>query len=122
MENPFADVRAGSRVLGRLSLNSLEVTAAGEDSAELLSEEGREGARRRDDELFPVLGKTSEDGRYHLLPYHCLDVAAVVAAWWDSSPTIRRSFVEMVTKIKRGHGCCSSALCTITESLIFVFN
>ncbi|MBN2569844.1 MAG: CRISPR-associated helicase/endonuclease Cas3 [Deltaproteobacteria bacterium] len=37
---------------------------------------------------------TSEDGTisYHLLPYHCLDVAAVVAAWWERSFSIRRSF------------------------------
>lgn len=38
-------------------------------------------------------GKAEKDGsRYHLLPYHCLDVAAVVSAWWESSQTIRRSF------------------------------
>lgn len=33
-----------------------------------------------------------ESGGYHLLPYHCLDVAAVVAVWWSASPTVRRSF------------------------------
>lgn len=33
-----------------------------------------------------------ESGRYHLLVYHCLDVAAVTAVWWDASPAIRRSF------------------------------
>ncbi|WP_429886413.1 CRISPR-associated helicase Cas3' [Geoalkalibacter halelectricus] len=27
--------------------------------------------------IFDYWGKTVEDGRYHLLPYHCLDVAAV---------------------------------------------
>ena len=32
---------------------------------------------------------------YHLLPYHCLDVAAVAAIWWDKSPAIRRSFARM---------------------------
>ena len=38
-------------------------------------------------------GKAEKDGDgYHLLPYHCLDVAAVAAAWWDASPTIRRAF------------------------------
>jgi len=38
-------------------------------------------------------GKAEKDGPgYHLLPYHCLDVAAVAAAWWDESPTIRLSF------------------------------
>lgn len=33
-----------------------------------------------------------ESDRYHLLVYHCLDVAAVTAVWWDASPAIRRSF------------------------------
>lgn len=44
--------------------------------------------------IYQYWGKTAEDGGYHLLPYHCLDVAAVVAAWWDASPTIRRSFCQ----------------------------
>ncbi len=26
---------------------------------------------------------------FHLLPYHCLDVAAVAAEWWAASPTLR---------------------------------
>ena len=47
--------------------------------------------------FFRYWGKTVEDGRYHLLPYHCLDVAAVAAAWWEASPTIRRSFSTDVT-------------------------
>lgn len=42
--------------------------------------------------FFAYWGKTAEDGSYHLLPYHCLDVAAVAAAWWEASHTIRRSF------------------------------
>lgn len=29
---------------------------------------------------------------WHLLPYHCLDVAAVAFVWWDASPSIRRAF------------------------------
>ncbi len=42
---------------------------------------------------YQYWGKAEKDGtRYHLLPYHCLDVAAVVAIWWDASPAIRRSF------------------------------
>lgn len=42
---------------------------------------------------FRYWGKAGkEDGRYHLLPYHCLDVAAVAAVWWDNSTAIRRSF------------------------------
>lgn len=39
-------------------------------------------------------GKADRDGvGYHLLPYHCLDVAAVAAAWWDASSAIHRSFM-----------------------------
>ena len=38
-------------------------------------------------------GKTEETSlSYHLLPYHCLDVTAVAAAWWDGSCTLRRGF------------------------------
>ncbi|MCU7850116.1 MAG: CRISPR-associated helicase/endonuclease Cas3 [Candidatus Thiodiazotropha sp. (ex Lucinoma kastoroae)] len=37
-------------------------------------------------------GKTAEDDRYHLLPYHCLDVAAVGDLWWRRDPIIRRLF------------------------------
>ena len=29
---------------------------------------------------------------YHLLPYHCLDVAAIAYVWWDNSYAIRNSF------------------------------
>jgi len=29
---------------------------------------------------------------WHLLAWHCLDVAAVACAWWDSSRSIRRAF------------------------------
>lgn len=31
---------------------------------------------------------------FHLFPYHCLDVAAVAAVWWDASPVIQRSFLQ----------------------------
>ena len=32
---------------------------------------------------FRYWGKAEKDGPgYHLLVYHCLDVAAVVAEWW----------------------------------------
>jgi len=34
-------------------------------------------------------GKAAEDGSYHLLPYHCLDVAAVGKYWWEQSPSLR---------------------------------
>jgi len=45
--------------------------------------------------FYSYWGKAQKDGAgYHLLPYHCLDVAAVAAAWWESSPTIRRAFLN----------------------------
>lgn len=31
---------------------------------------------------------------YHLLPYHCLDVAAVAAYWWDHSISLRKAFIN----------------------------
>jgi CRISPR-associated endonuclease/helicase Cas3 len=31
---------------------------------------------------------------FHLLPYHCLDVAAVAFAWWDTNTAIRRAFLS----------------------------
>lgn len=37
-------------------------------------------------------GKADEEGNYHLLVYHCLDVAAVAAYWFDNSRVIQRSF------------------------------
>lgn len=41
-------------------------------------------------------GKTDRDDpdRYHLLVYHCLDVAAVASVWWENSTVIRRSFID----------------------------
>jgi CRISPR-associated endonuclease/helicase Cas3 len=42
---------------------------------------------------YKYWGKAEKEGdNYHLLVYHCLDVAAVIAQWWVQSPTIRRSF------------------------------
>ena len=38
----------------------------------------------------------NENGaRYHLLPYHCLDVAAVADVWWQQSSSIRQRFIGM---------------------------
>lgn len=31
---------------------------------------------------------------FHLLPYHCLDVAAVAAYWWDHAPALRNRFSQ----------------------------
>ncbi|MGY0216645.1 CRISPR-associated helicase/endonuclease Cas3 [Endozoicomonadaceae bacterium StTr2] len=39
-------------------------------------------------------GKGDDEQGYHLLVYHCLDVAAVAKAWWQSSASIRRQFCE----------------------------
>lgn len=44
---------------------------------------------------YAYWGKTSEDGGYHLLPYHCLDVAAVGEVWFDVSPAIANAFVDL---------------------------
>lgn len=44
---------------------------------------------------FKYWGKANkEDGSFHLLVYHSLDVAAVAAVWWDNSSAIRHSFVH----------------------------
>ena len=44
-------------------------------------------------------GKASSDNEkgveYHLLPYHCLDVAAVADVWWQQSNSIRQRFIGM---------------------------
>lgn len=43
--------------------------------------------------FFRYWGKAEREGeRYHLLPYHCLDVAAVGAVWWNASPSLRQAF------------------------------
>jgi CRISPR-associated endonuclease/helicase Cas3 len=43
---------------------------------------------------FKYWGKADREdpNRYHLLPYHCMDVAAVASVWWEQSKVIRRSF------------------------------
>ena len=44
--------------------------------------------------IFRYWGKAKPDylleQKWHPLAYHCLDVAAVAAAWWDESPVIQR--------------------------------
>jgi len=37
------------------------------------------------------------DAGYHLLPYHCLDVAAVADEWWSQSPVLRQQFSHVTT-------------------------
>lgn len=36
--------------------------------------------------------RDEQGDEYHLLVYHCLDVAAVAARWWDNSTALRRLF------------------------------
>ncbi len=44
---------------------------------------------------FSYWGKAEKDGAgYHLLPYHCLDVAAVAAAWWEEDKALRNLFIR----------------------------
>nr|WP_297354484.1 CRISPR-associated helicase/endonuclease Cas3 [uncultured Caldimonas sp.] len=38
----------------------------------------------------------AQGAAFHLLPYHCLDVAAVAAAWWDLDLNLQRQFGELV--------------------------
>jgi len=48
-------------------------------------------------QIFRYWGKAQPSGpdgpQYHLLPYHCLDVATVADAWWKQDAPLRRSFV-----------------------------
>ncbi|WP_267369802.1 MULTISPECIES: CRISPR-associated helicase/endonuclease Cas3 [unclassified Pantoea] len=51
------------------------------------------------DELYHYWGKANRSDANappvsHLLPYHCLDVAAVAAYWWDHAPALRKSFSQ----------------------------
>jgi len=47
--------------------------------------------------IFKYWGKADPaypyEPKWHPLAYHCLDVAAVAASWWDASPTIQRTFL-----------------------------
>jgi CRISPR-associated endonuclease/helicase Cas3 len=38
----------------------------------------------------------SDGPAYHLLPFHCLDVAAVADVWWASSQTLRQRFTRVI--------------------------
>lgn len=48
------------------------------------------------DTIFHYWGKADTayvgEQKWHPLPYHCLDVAAVAANWWDHSPALRSKF------------------------------
>jgi len=54
-------------------------------------------------EYFKYWGKAKaeEEGgsAYHLLPYHCLDVAAVAYTWWQQSKVIRERFVAGLSNL-----------------------
>lgn len=54
-------------------------------------------SEQRGDTIFNYWGKADpaypHEHKWHPLVYHCLDVAAVAASWWDASPTIQRTFL-----------------------------
>lgn len=53
---------------------------------------------------------TSDSGPvWHPLAYHCLDVAAVAAFWWEQSPSLRHAFLAAL-KIPRDDGAAASRL------------
>lgn len=52
------------------------------------------GEKRAD--YYRYWGKTAEDGSYHLLPYHCLDVAAVGWVLLDPQRTLCRRLAEQL--------------------------
>lgn len=47
---------------------------------------------------YKYWGKAKPEGEegpaYHLLPYHCLDVAAVASCWWEHSKSLRQQFTQ----------------------------
>lgn len=47
---------------------------------------------------FKYWGKARKEGEqgapYHLLPYHCLDVAAVADVWWDCATAIQKRYAH----------------------------
>ncbi len=65
----------------------------------------KSGSEKIDDEgtmskklYFKYWGKARREGSdgdlYHLLPYHCLDVAAVADIWWEKSDALRQAFIQ----------------------------
>jgi CRISPR-associated endonuclease/helicase Cas3 len=42
--------------------------------------------------------KQANYAAYHLLPYHCLDVAAVAHCWWLHSSSLRRQFTQAMAQ------------------------
>jgi hypothetical protein len=50
-------------------------------------------------EIGGKAGSDNENGAgYHLLPYHCLDVAAVAHYWWLHSSSLRRQFTQAMAR------------------------
>ncbi len=58
---------------------------------------------QREDTIFNYWGKADDkypaEPKWHPLAYHCLDVAAVAASWWDASPTIQRTFLAALPTV-----------------------
>jgi len=74
---------------------------------------------------FRYWGKAEKDGTgYHLLPYHCLDVAAVAAAWWEEDKVLRDLFVracQIEEQILKAY-LLFLLPCTISVNLMCAFN
>lgn len=47
------------------------------------------------------VGENTDFATHHLLPYHCLDVAAVASVWWDRSPTLQDRFHRHAEKLSK---------------------
>ncbi|CAK0745703.1 CRISPR-associated endonuclease/helicase Cas3 [Gammaproteobacteria bacterium] len=48
-----------------------------------------------EDAIYRYWGKAGKSERFHLLSYHCLDVAAIAAQWWAQSPSLRRALCHV---------------------------
>jgi len=70
----------------------------------------------KDKSYFRYWGKADlkyqGEPKWHPLVYHCLDVAAVGAAWWDKSPAVRRAFIT-------AFGCSEKELDLLRSWILF---
>ncbi len=53
--------------------------------------------------IFEYWGKADKDGNYHLLVYHCLDVAAVGKVWMEQSPGFVRRAANAAGLTKKAY-------------------
>lgn len=85
----------GYSVEKKLDQPSIETSRASKKLAE------RNLMNHHNEFLFRYWGKADpaypSEPKWHPLVYHCLDVAAVAAAWWDTSSVIRRIFLAALS-------------------------